>query len=150
MHLIPTAVNGSSPCALRLRTAGGIGSALAIVKLLDPDARTLHQYLRQRRGDFASVESLQSFEMGTIEQQAHLPTGYRRREVARLHRLPPERVVDRSEKLSEGARSDQHQQLRWFQQRAARSTRGMPTVVLAHTTRSNIHPSHAQKNAGLM
>src|SRR5215472_5707522 len=79
--------------------AGGIGSELVIVKLLDPDAGGLHQYPRQCRGDLASLESLQSFETVAVEQQAHLPTRYPRRQIAKLHRLSPERIHYRSENL---------------------------------------------------
>src|SRR5271166_1913562 len=74
-------------------------SGLVIVKLLDPDARGLHQYMRQCQGDFVSLGSLQFFETVAAEQQAHLPTRYRRRQVARLHRHSPERIHYRSETL---------------------------------------------------
>ena len=41
--------------AFRLRTAAGISSALVIVKLLDAEARRLHQDLSQYRDDFVSL-----------------------------------------------------------------------------------------------
>src|ERR1700724_1210882 len=81
--------------ALRLRTAAGISSELVIFKLLDVEAGCLHQDLSQYQDDLVSLRGTQSFRSFGVEQQVHLPTRDRRRQVEMHHGDPPERFRNR-------------------------------------------------------
>jgi hypothetical protein len=53
--------------AFRWRMTIGISSALVIVKLLDVDARRLHEYLSQCRYDLVPIEAAQPLQPAVFE-----------------------------------------------------------------------------------
>src|SRR6516162_11894438 len=81
--------------ALRLRTAAGISSELVIFELLDIEAGRLHQDLSQYQDDLVSLRGTHSFQSFGVEQQVHLPTRDRRRQLEMRHGDPPERFRNR-------------------------------------------------------
>src|ERR1700750_851419 len=75
--------------ALRLRTVAGSTSELVIFKLLDIEADRLRQDLSQYQDDFVSLGGTHSFRSFGVEQQVHLPSRDRRRQLGTVMVILP-------------------------------------------------------------